>query len=151
MKRLIPILLVLSIACASLPAKQRAVVSLGASEAALEAAQTAERLLCAPGADQTKGIAHCDGPTAATVGLTDARHLQLAGLFSRAFQAEIAAAMILQTWAPGQPTPASLTDYITIINQILQLVATYGGDVQSHTQTAVTEAAKVSTAVGATK
>lgn len=118
------IVLALATACASLPAKQRAVVGLQASETALEAAHDAERALCAPTADQTKAITHCDGPQAASLRLTDARHHDLADLFSRAFAAEQVAAKALLAWKAGDPVPTDIAGYQAIVNEIVQTVVT---------------------------
>jgi len=109
-------------ACASLPAKQKAVVSLQASELALEGAHETERNLCSPTADKTQPITHCEGVTAATLQLTDARHQQLATLFSRAFEAEGKAAQALKAWQAGEPAPASLAEYRKVIQDTLDAV-----------------------------
>lgn len=123
MKKVLTVLtLSLALACASLPAKQKAVVDLQASETALEAAHDAERALCSPTADQTKAITHCDGAQAVAIGLTDARHQQLAGLFSKAFGAETIAATALKSWQAGDPAPASVADYQKIVSQILAAI-----------------------------
>ena len=108
--------------CASLPLKQKAVVSLQASETALEAAHDAERALCSPTADQTKAITHCDGTQAVAIGLTDARHHDLAVLFVKAFGIEIDAATALKAWKAGDPAPSSVAEYQQVIDQILALV-----------------------------
>lgn len=109
-------------ACANLPLKQRAVVSLAASEMALETAHNTERSICSPTSDQSKAITHCDGPQAATFGLTDARHKDLALAFSRAFAAESLAAMTLQRWKAGDPAPTTLVEYQRLVNDILNTI-----------------------------
>lgn len=114
-----------SIACASVPLKQRAVTSLAASEMALEAAHDAERSICAPTADQSKPITKCDGPIAARLGLTDRRHQDLAQAFSRAFAAEALAAMTLRQWRAGDPAPTTLAEYQKIVNEILSIIIQY--------------------------
>jgi hypothetical protein len=108
--------------CASLPAKQKAVVGLQTSELALEGAHDTERNLCSPTADKTQPITHCDGVAAATLQLTDARHQQLATLFSNAFDAQGRAAVALQAWQAGEPAPASLAEYRKVIQDTLDAV-----------------------------
>ncbi len=137
--------------CASLPVKQRAVVSLQASETALEAAHDAERLLCSPTADQTKAITHCDGAQAAAIGLTDDVHRRLARLFSIAFDAQEKAALVLKTWRAGDPAPASFADYRRVASEILGLVGEIvpkEQDAVAKAQQAVDEAAKVAAVMG---
>jgi hypothetical protein len=147
-------LLIGAFACASAPIKQQAVVTLGASERALEAAHDAERLLCNPGADQTTVITTCNGPGADLVKLTSEKHVQLAGLFSKAFATEILAAKSLQAWRSGEPAPSSIADYQRDINAILSAVVSLlpeAKDLISKTQKADVEAKKTAAAVSATK
>lgn len=108
--------------CASLPQKQRAVMSLAASEAALAASHDAERLLCSPTANQTTAITHCEGAQASAIGLTDERHRQLARLFATAFDAEVKAATALKLWRAGDPAPSSVADYQRDVQGILSAV-----------------------------
>ncbi len=124
MKRIVLVALLLAVSCASLPLKQRAVVSLSASETALEASHDAERLLCSPTANQAQPITHCDGAQAATIGLTDAKHQQLARLYSTAFAAEIVAATALKAWQAGDPPPVTIGDYRKDLDAILVLIGT---------------------------
>lgn len=113
------------IGCANLPLKQKAVVGLQASETFLEASHNAERALCRPGADPTKAIPTCDGLAAAEIGLTDARHQQLAGLYSRAFDLQITAATALKVWRAGDPQPTSLVEYERALNEIVNLIVQF--------------------------
>lgn len=106
-------------ACASLSVKERAVVTLNASEIALEGSHDAERLFCSPAADQTQPITHCDSELAQGIGLSDERHQALARLYSRAFSAQILAARALQAWRAGDPAPASLAQYQAIVLDII--------------------------------
>jgi len=144
-------LLTLVTACASLPAKQNATISLQASEVALESAHDAERLLCSPTADPSAAITHCDGSGAAALGLTDAKHQQLARLFSTAFGAEIAAANALTIWRAGDPPPSTVAEYQRDLDDILAAVKLTFPSTQvavTKTQTAVDEAAKIAVILG---
>lgn len=138
-------------ACASLPLKQQAVVTLAASESALEAAHDFERSLCSPTADKTKAITHCDGAGAASLGLTDAKHQQLARLFSSAFGDEQKASAALKAWQAGAPAPSDLAGYQQDIQTILALVGQtfpQTHDIVVKAQEAVDDAAKVATTLG---
>ncbi len=140
-------------ACASLPLKQKAVVSLQASETALEASHDAERLLCSPTSNQALPIKTCDGPTAASIGLTTAKHQELARIFSKAFDTEIKAATVLKAWRAGDPPPASVTEYQRDVNAVLILVSHMipnAHSVISKAQQAVDTAAAVVTLIGVT-
>lgn len=103
--------IVLLVACASLPVKQKALVGLQTTETALASAQDFERSLCSPTQAATNGpVTHCDGPNAATIGLTDAVHRTIAGALAKAFRAQEDAAIALQAWQAGQPTPSSVSE-----------------------------------------
>jgi hypothetical protein len=139
------------VACASLPLKQKAVISLQASEMALEASHDLERSLCSPTADQTQPIRHCDGPQAATLGLTDARHSALAVKFSKAFDLEIQAATALKLWRSGEPAPADFAGYRQVINEILTDVLQFlpkSQPIVEKAQAAVDEAGHVAALLG---
>lgn len=141
----------LFVSCASLPLKQKAVVGLAASEAALEGAHDAERALCSPSSDQTKAITHCDGAQAVTLGLTDAKHVAIAKVFSKAFDTEIKAAEALKVWRSGEPAPSSVAEYQKDVSDLLALVAQtipQSKDVISKVQQAVDEAAKTALLLG---
>jgi hypothetical protein len=143
--------LVLAVSCASLPLKQKAVVSLAASETALEAAHDTERALCAPTADQTKAITHCDGAQAATLQLTDARHVAIAAVFSKAFDTEIKAAEALKVWRAGEPAPVGVAAYQKDLADLLALVAQTipkSKDVVSKIQLALDQAAATALLLG---
>jgi hypothetical protein len=137
------VLLTLTVgACASLSKKQTAVVSLQASETALEASHDAERLLCNPTADQKAAITHCEGSSAESIGLTDARHQAIAKAYSIAFASEIKAASALQAWKAGDPAPSNLAEYQVDLNAILDLV----GSTIPQTQTTVVKIKEAITA-----
>ena len=140
-----------SAGCASLPLKQKAVVGLAASETALEAAHDAERALCSPTADQAKAITHCDGAQAATLQLTDARHVAIAKVFSQAFSTEVRAAEALKVWRAGEPAPAGVAEYQKDLTDLLALVAQTiptSKDVVSQIQQALDEAVKTALLLG---
>lgn len=140
---LLAFLVMASSACASLPLKERATVSLNASEIALEGSHNAERRFCSPNADQTQTITHCDGLAASAIGLTDAKHQALARIYSRAFAAQIVAAQALLAWRAGDPAPVSLTQYQAVILEIIAEVTKIwpsAHDVVSKAQLAKTDA-----------
>ena len=149
MKRWIFALVFLS-ACASLPAKQTAVISLSASETALEGFQTLERSVCFvnPG---TESGGHCTNPQAAAVNLTDALHQKISGVLAQAFAAEIKAATALIAWQAGQPAPTDLATYQSDIQQALtaaQALDPSASNLISQIQSAVNSAAQVAASLG---
>ncbi len=127
MKRLYVLIavLALSIGCASLPVKQKAVDSLQTTETILEQAQSIERQLCNPTlAAQTPPvpITTCTGPTATTIQLTDAKHQQIAAALSTAFGLQIKATTALQAWRSGDPPPADLVALQADVKEALGVV-----------------------------
>jgi len=126
MKRLTVLALIsVTLACASVPVKQKAVTTLQANETALGQAQDIERRLCDPAkAALTPPVAitACTGPTAATIGLTDARHQQFARALSTAFDLQIKAGAALQSWKAGEPPPATLLELKADIDATLVVV-----------------------------
>lgn len=154
MKRLSLVLLIFMLACASLPLKERAAVGLNTSEIALEASHDAERKFCAPAADQTKAITHCDGLAASAIGLTDARHQALASLYSKAFAGQVIAAQALMAWRAGDPAPSSLVQYqADILEIVAQVTALWPAShaVVTKAQEASTDAATSAKTVGGGK
>lgn len=126
MKRLLLCLLLgATVSCASIPVKQRAVTTLQANETALGQAQDIERRLCDPAKAAITPlvpITACTGPTATSIGLTDARHQQFARALSTAFDLQIKAAAALQAWKAGDPAPATLLELKTDIDATLVVV-----------------------------
>ena len=103
MKKLYALVLAVSLtlACASLPAKQKAVNGVQLAEVTLGQAQDIERQLCNPQlAVQTPPvpITTCTGPTAATIGLDDAKHKVFVQALSNAFGLQIKATTALEAW-----------------------------------------------------
>jgi hypothetical protein len=140
-----------AISCASLPIKQQAVVSLQASELALESSHNLERSLCAPSANQAEAITTCNGPNAVTLGLTTERHQQLAAIYSKAFATEVLAANSLKAWKAGDPKPSSLLDYQKILGELLIALSQFipnATELVSTTQSASDHALKTSSLVG---
>lgn len=132
--------------------KQNAVLSLQVSESALESAQNIERSLCFTNPVTDSGTM-CNNPTAATVGLTNARHVQLAQFFVRAFTSEIAAATALQAWKSGDPAPTTVAQYQADINATLSVAQMLLPSVLSQSlidklKAAIAGAAATATAVG---
>lgn len=149
MKKLLVICtLLLAVGCASTPIKQQTVVSLSASEMALESAHDIERALCNPTADKTQAITTCETNP---VGLTSVVHVQLAAMFSKAFASEKLAAEALKAWKSGEPAPSSLADYqrdiLALVDTITKLLPQAKALVQK-TNDASVEASKVVNTVG---
>lgn len=152
MKLMISVSCVAVLLACSLPLKQRATISLQASEAALESAHDIERGLCFINPRAESGT-HCTNAIAATVGLTDARHQQAAVYFSKAFADEIIAANILLAYRAGDPPPNSVATYQKDISDLLTLARelipnTKAQDFLTKAQLAVDEATKVAIIVG---
>ncbi len=150
MKRLIVLVALLSAGCASTPLKQNATLGLQTSMTALASAQDIERSLCF-NAPATESGSHCTNALAATVGLTDARHVGMARYFEVAFVAESKSSVALLTWKSGDPAPSSVAEYQTDITAILNLTKQLLPGAQSlvdTVQTAVNEAAAIATIVG---
>lgn len=105
------LVLLLVSACASMPVKQKAVLSLQSVQVALGAAQDLERA-----AYQQQTIP----------GLTADRHKVISQAFVVAFDTQIKTAMVLQAWKAGDPVPTSLsqlhaaaTDVLTLVSQLV--------------------------------
>ena len=130
MKRLFAfvfIVTLLATGCASLPAKERATLSLQAVQGQLEVLQDAERRLCNPvafDADPTKPITECAGPVSQTLGLTTEKHKTFAGHMATAYSAQRRLAIALQAWKVGQPTPPDLSTLEAQIRAALALART---------------------------
>src|ERR1017187_1709141 len=122
MKRyILALLIVTSMACASLPvAKDTAIVSLQASNVALAAAADAERALCFVN-PQTESGPHCTNPLAATAGLTDARHASATDFLIAGFKDQKIAAGALSIWQPGQVVPTDIITYQTDVTNVLNI------------------------------
>src|SRR5688572_5694702 len=101
MKRLVlTFLIALALSgCASLPLKERAVMTLDSSQQLLSQVQDTERHICNAVAFKTAPtmpIKECTGPLAAAAQLTTARHQSIAAALSRAFDAQIKASVVLR-------------------------------------------------------
>lgn len=139
---LLPLLLIagLTIHC-GISIKQLMVVSLQASETALETSHDMERALCFT-SPSTESGGHCTNPLAATAHLTDDKHQKLADFYVTAFSKEIAAAGELKTWTSG-PVPATLAGYRGVLDNILNLAQTIDNSpLLVQIQTAVGQSAK---------
>lgn len=98
--------------CASLPAKQRAVLSLQATQTHLELVQDLERRLCNAQSfdvDPTRPITECAGPVATALQLTTERHRVFAGHMATAYAAQRRLGAALLLWQPGSPVPAEVS------------------------------------------
>lgn len=121
----------LMVACAHLPAKQKAVSGLQAAHAALASAQDFERQTYASGS---------------LPALTAQRHADISRFFIKAFDDELKAGVALKAWRAGDPAPASLVDYQTDITQALAVaraVAPSGGTIIDKVQVVLDEVVKV--------
>lgn len=115
-------------ACASVPVKEKATLTLQASEVALANAQDAERSLCDASATAAVAVTHCTNPAAAAVGLTDAKHQEAARAFAKAFTAQAQSATALLAWRAGEPAPMTLTEYASDARDVLAVVRTLTGN-----------------------
>ncbi len=113
MKRLIPILLVLS-AC-SLPLKQQVSAVHLTVHQTLVALDDAERAYCKPSPAQPN---HC---TATPVVVSDANHQKLSGYFVSAYEADKKVGTAIIAWQPNAPLP---TDLPTLFDDARQTLAT---------------------------
>jgi hypothetical protein len=122
---LAPVGLVLTAACATLPVKERAVRTLDGTERLLAQVQDTERRICNDAAFQkapAEPILVCAGPLSDATQLTTARHQRIAAALSRAFDAQIKAAVVLRAWRAGDPPPATLPDIMKAIEEIAAIV-----------------------------
>lgn len=100
------ILVVVTVACASVPLKERVSNGHQLARAALVALDEAERALCTPiPATPNK----CANPLAAQAGLTDARHQAFSARLVDAFTADSKVAIAIIAWKAGDPAPTDLT------------------------------------------
>jgi hypothetical protein len=137
-------------ACASLPVKQRAVLSLQASESALASAQDFERALCfnLPAVESGE---QCTNPLAVSVGITDERHQNIAELFDQAYGIEKRADSALRAWTTGTAAPPTLATYVMELNQLLQIAKVLDPGAAmflNYVQTAIDSAQAIVTLVG---
>ncbi len=115
MRSRIALVLILALtftACASLPAKEKAVTSLASAQTSLEVMQDAERRACNPvsfDADALKPVTECTGPLSVALGLTTAKHQAFASGMAKAYNLQKRAAIALQAWKPGTPAPVELS------------------------------------------
>lgn len=103
-------------ACASLPAKDRAVRTYQTIHATVSTVQDFERAACIPDAADAK---HCTSKLAAQMGLTDAKHVELNGYLSDAFALEIKVGAELKAWQTGQPVPPGVAQLTVLASKIL--------------------------------
>jgi hypothetical protein len=102
--------------CTTTPPKQVAVEGAQSVESALDTAQDFERSVCFnnPSTRQAPTVGesgrHCTNPVAATVGLTDAIHVQIETALGQAFTTQVKVADALTAWQVGQAPPGSLAD-----------------------------------------
>jgi hypothetical protein len=128
------ILLAVSIACASVPLKQRLVLSSQTVETVLGAAQDFERT-----AFQNSTIP----------GLDQAKHQAFAAALSKAFDAQIKLGTVLIAWHSGDPVPASLAELTMDVDEafaVAQSLLPSGGqaaDLVAKVQVVIDEALKL--------
>lgn len=119
MKIIISLALALSLtACASISTKQRISTTHQAAHQALVAVDDAERALCQPRPTATN---ECASPTAATLGLTDARHQAFSRALAKAYDSDAKAGVAILAWRAGDPVPADLT---TLLQDAADILAT---------------------------
>ena len=123
----VTLLLACALACASLAPKQKATTALQGTEAALGATQDAERRLCDPdraAVTPPVAITDCVGPAAAAIGLTSAKHRQVAAALALAFTAQARVSAALQAWRAGDPEPQGLAAVGTAAQEALTALGT---------------------------
>jgi hypothetical protein len=98
---------------------------LNATQTTLGQIQDTERRLCnaaeyavAPAAP----IKECAGPLADAAMLTTERHQRIASALSKAFDAQIKAAVVLRAWRAGDPVPATLPDILDALESVAAVV-----------------------------
>ncbi len=112
-------------ACASVPAKQKAVTSLASVQTSLEVTQDAERRVCNQAsfdADALKPITECTGPLSVALGLTTAKHQAFAAGMAKAYGLQVRAAIALRAWSPGTPAPVELSSLQTAAQSLVDFL-----------------------------
>jgi hypothetical protein len=150
-KYLIVPLLVMFMACASLPvSKDAAIVSLQSSNVALSKAADEERILCFVN-PQVESGPHCTNPLALPAGLTDERHASATDLLLAGFKDQKLAVVALSVWQPGQALPTDVASYQTDVTNVLNVAKVldpHGAAFLTQVQTAANDIVTVLTALG---
>ena len=105
------------VGCASVPARQKAVVSLQSVQVALGKIQDAEREICNTALYRSLDVLEqwsvampvCEGPNAAAARLTTEKHKEISSVLAKAFALNQRAATALLIWQPGSPEPGEVT------------------------------------------
>jgi hypothetical protein len=116
---------ILASGCASLPVKERAVQTLNATQNTLGQIQDTERRLCNAAeyaVSPSTPIKACAGPLADATMLTTERHQRIAAALSKAFDAQIKAAVVLRAWRAGDPVPSTLPDILDALASVAAVV-----------------------------
>jgi len=126
MKRLALALLLVLVACRSVPVKQAAVITTSAVEHALAVAQDAERALCFVTPAVEAGPI-CTNPAAVTVKWSNEQHVAFEQALSKAFGIQKVLAPALKNWHPGDPPPASLSALLKAAQDALNFAMAVSG------------------------
>lgn len=111
--------------CASLPAKQQSAEGHASVERSLALLQDGERRACNPQAfakSPSSPVLACEGPLSQSLGLTTARHQEIAAVLAEAFltQQRLGAAILL--WQPGTATPTEISDFEKQVQAALRML-----------------------------
>ncbi len=136
------------VGCASIPAREKAVVSLQAVQVALGKVQDAEREICNTSLYRsldvteqwTVAIPVCAGPNAEAAKLTTEKHKEISSVLAKAFALNQRAANALLVWKPGSPEPVEVTQLMGQAKSFLSIA----------TALATTEQQKALVSLGAT-
>jgi len=112
----------MAVACASLPLKQRVSQTHQTVREAIVAVDEAERLLCGPMPAPNEN--RCASPTAAAIGLTDAKHQAISRTLAQAYEADVRVGAAIVAWRAGDPPPADLDALLARAQETLSVAAT---------------------------
>lgn len=105
------IAIMLAASCASVPAKQRAVLANQSAGQVVWTLQDTERRLCNQASfdkDPNVPITECAGPMADAAKLTTDKHREFAKTLSQVYALRLKVDTALLLWQPGQPPPSEL-------------------------------------------
>jgi hypothetical protein len=117
--------LALLVACRSVPLKQQISADHQGVRQALTLLDDTERGLCAP---DPAAPNHCTSPTAATIGLTDARHQALSRTLADAYALDIKVGQALIAWRAGDPVPPDLLTLLADAQQAVSQISAFAPD-----------------------
>lgn len=145
--------------CIHEPAQQVAVVAAQSVETALDALQDFERSLCfnTPSTRTAPTVGEsgptCTNATAATIGLTSARHVAIEAAIGRAFTLQGKVAVALAAWTPGSAAPTDLAGLSAQVSSAITVAQVLvpngpGATVLKDTLAVLTAVNQIATAIG---